>query len=731
MDPTRKKRRRYDTNAVSNFTIGERFERLLAWAAPGGGGLVSDCVELCDDPQLGYHVRARRDLALGETVITMPASFMVNEATLVGSSIAAVLADDRSYVNHEVAVEAYHEELVKMSGEELLADILFHRKKAGRSLDTVDQTNASMPMTDRGLLMAFLLHARFDPHERATDGSALSSSATPNSWAPFAQSIPDEFNLPLLWAPTNLRLLSDCLLGHSILRSVAAMTRLVAHDFEKLRARLACATPRGAALRSLLGTSLGLPAEACVDSNGKGDSGDSTGTGIDEKVGSASFALEGGWGEAAFEKFLWASAAASSRSFGDVSAMAGNAVSDGVASDQSLLGGGRRSGLGAMVPVLDFLNHDPDGAQIEWVSGKDHSSSSSSSSSSSTGKSTDASSSDRFPRAVLRKKVRAGEQVLTHYGANRPNDELLICYGFAAWPSQNDQDVSKSQHDSASTPEDVLEIGWGLDDAPGGREVWLSSGSARVGAGNTKLDTFVEAMGRGGNATDASSSSKGSDGFAKSTEAGQRRKVLAMALARGERIEVSLTREAPLGELVGIARALTIAAGAAQMPALPLSEVTGEVNDNNKSTNELAAWAYLSTFLDAKLAKLMSHLQATLGKRFPDPTTTVHGSIGKSIESGNKDLKLANGSTTAAKVVSTVANEASAAPLAASDWWHAVVSGARGDGVGLGNVTVGKNVYAISAENCAIAAYHSKVSILQRAAALAASQMDDLRSKAK
>ena len=690
---------------------------------------MSDCVELCDGPQLGFHVQARRDLALGETVITMPASFMVNEATLLDSPIAAALADGRSYADHEVAIEAYHEELVKMSGEELLADILFHREKAGKPLDAKDRTIANAPMTDRGLLVAFLVHARFDHREGGKESSTNPALAKPNSWAPFAQSIPDNFNLPLLWAPADLRLLADCLLGHGVLRSVAAMTRLVAHDFEKLRVRLASPTHHAVALRALLGPSLGLTSVAFGDAYST--SSTSAGTSLAENEDLARPALEGGWGEAAFEKFLWASAAASSRSFGDVNAMAGDAVSDDAASGKSLLGSGRRSGLGVMVPVLDFLNHDPESAQIEWVSGN-------SSSSSNTAGSLNPGNSGSLPRAVLRKKVRAGEQVLTHYGAHRPNDELLICYGFAAWPPQGKQEARTSR-EAASLQEDVLEIGWGLDDAPGSREVWLSGGSAGAGPGNPKLDAFVVAMDRGGRTNDASAtstSSNNSEGKSSSPEAVQRQRLLATALVRGERIEVALTLEAPIGELVAIARALTAVAGDAQMPALPAATsesvsaggsthfIGGNHGSNSEeATNEIAAWAYLNTFLDAKLAKLMSHLQAALGERFPAPDALSvrksHYSASQRTESGGAELKAAEGSTAAAE------------PLSAAQWWHAVVNGARGNGAGKGNVVIGKNIYATSAENCVIAAFHSKVNILQHAAATAASQLGDLRSRVR
>jgi hypothetical protein len=705
MEQPSKKRPRVGSDGDGCLSTAQRFERLLAWVEAGGGSLARDCVELCNDPQLGFHIRARRDLAPGETVLSVPASLMLTEATLRASPLAAALADGRFYADHEVAVEAYHEELAAMSGEELLADVLRHRAQAGRPLDLKDHASAREPMTDRGLLVVFLVHARFGNVGSAGDCSAAPAPAAslafdlppdgptahasprpPPSWAAFAQSFPDHFNLPLVWAPANLRLLARCLLGHGVLRSVAAVTRLVADDFGKLRARFAGPTSRGAALRALLGPALELPTGAA-------------GAGAADDGGGAAAALAGGWGEAAFERLLWASAAASSRSFGDVSAMAGCASLDSSSSsssssdgaEESLLGGGRRGGLGVMVPALDFLNHDPEGAQIEWVAGSRNRASSCSSSEGSNSRSR-----KLLPRAVLRKKVRAGGQVLTQYGASRPNDELLICYGFAAWPAHERRRAARGQHVASSGAEDVLEVGWGLEDAPGGREAWVDAGGA-------KLDALVAAIGNNGLA-------RGSGGKVSRGEAAPRERQLAVALARGERIVAAITLAAPLGELVAIARAVAAAAGDQDGSHPGHGGLTNGIGDD--AALEVAAWKYLSAFLDGKLAKLLLHLQASLGDRFAAAAGT---SDGRSIAGGG------SGNETAALSFA----EDSAAAGGDAAWWRAVVLGAQGVS-GQGDVAVGMNAYATSAEHCVVAVYHTNVRILQRAAAEAAAHLEDL-----
>ena len=140
-----------------------------------------------------------------------------------------------------------------------------------------------------------------------------------------------------------------------------------------------------------------------------------------------------------FGRFQWASAALSSRSFGDAAAMSGRAPPPG-------------DGLGIMVPLLDMLNHDPEGAHVEWlapaaqpssgIAGDPAAEVAASAASAAAAEAPAAAwvgeagasvvsavSMNAHPRAVLRRPVGKGEQVLTHYGTDRSNVDLLVNYG--------------------------------------------------------------------------------------------------------------------------------------------------------------------------------------------------------------------------------------------------------------------------------------------------------------
>jgi hypothetical protein len=253
---------------------------------------------------------------------------------------------------------------------------------------------------------------------------------------------------------------------------------------------------------------------------------------------------------------------------------------------------------------------------------------------------------------------------------------------------------------ASSGAEDVLEVGWGLEDAPGGREAWVDAGGA-------KLDALVAAIGNNGLA-------RGSGGKVSRGEAAPRERQLAVALARGERIEAAITLAAPLGELVVIARAVGAAAGDQDGSHPGHGGLTNGIGDD--AALEVAAWKYLSAFLDGKLAKLLYHLQASLGDRFAASAGTSDGSSVAGGGSGNETAALSFAEDSA-----TAGGDAAAAAA----WWRAVVLGAQGVS-GQGDVAVGVNAYATSAEHCVVAVYHTKVRILQRAAAEAAAHLEDL-----
>jgi hypothetical protein len=99
-----------------------------------------------------------------------------------------------------------------------------------------------------------------------------------------------------------------------------------------------------------------------------------------------------------WSRWLWASAAHSSRSFEDIQALTGSRL------EPESFGRAVR-GLGVMVPVLDMFNHDPENAHIQWTTSDPPAGP---------------------PRATIQKPVQHGDQILTHYGTDKTSEDLII-----------------------------------------------------------------------------------------------------------------------------------------------------------------------------------------------------------------------------------------------------------------------------------------------------------------
>jgi hypothetical protein len=290
----------------------------------------------------------------------------------------------------------------------------------------------------------------------------------------------------------------------------------------------------------------------------------------------------------------------------------------GVSGDGGSSGGGVVGAeVGCLVPVLDMFNHDPDAAHVEWVVGNNNDdreaegSSSSSSSSPSPSPQPPASLADlqlKHPRAVVRRPVRAGEQILISYtgggggggssggGGSGGCEHLLLAYGFASWHSGSGESVP---------------LGWGLTDLkpPPLPPPSLASPTPPLGGAapsqqqqqqkqqqqqqqqqqtpfslslETKtLDTFVRAL----------LSSPGEE------------KALVEKLVAGAKLEYSVSHTDPApASLLRLARAV--------VAAVSVSTDESANDDKKRSPQDIEkeAWRYLAWFFSTKLQKLSSHL---------------------------------------------------------------------------------------------------------------------------
>ena len=392
------------------------------WFVGEAGGTLHEGAELVVDASgMGGCLRARASgggLSEGAVAFRVPHSAVITlglcrrsdagRAVLCGGSPGDAFP-------HAEAIDAEHARLAALSGPELLADVARSRRAAAEA-ERAAPTRAAAPVSDRALLLAFLVQQRYcraeggdaAPPVPVVAGEGGSGGGGPRTFAPYARLLPAQFTLPILWAEAELRLLAACVCGAPLLRSVAALTRLLADDFVELRRRFGAGDgPGPAALRRVFGDGGGLT----------------------------------------WARWLWASAAVSSRSFPAQCLGDGGAAADG-------------GDVGVMVPLLDMLNHDPDTSHVQWV--------------------VEAGPGAAVAGAVVRRPVAAGDEVLSHYGADLSNTELVLNYGFAELHNRNA----------------TLGVGWGLADLP---ELHRTPAAARaVAAALGAGDAFADQLCAGG-----------------------------------------------------------------------------------------------------------------------------------------------------------------------------------------------------------------------------------------
>jgi hypothetical protein len=450
----RKKSKRGTLEALPN-SAAERFGELVAWARDKGGQFDETKIEISNSSTSGYHIRAVCSLLPDTRVMSIPKKLMLTWPVVQQSHVAKVFASCglTTFEDHSVAVSRELDRLETMDGQDLLADIRKNRLLAISS-DLLPTTTADMMMSDKGLLLAFLIHARSDRTNSSSHG-------------PYARTLPDAFQLPLTWDEPDLQRLAQCILGHNTLRLVAAQTAVLVHDF--------CTVRRHKRLCDLLGFHP---------------------SGTTNQRAS----------EAAYDQVLWASSAVTSRIFGDVAAMTGSKAD-----------AGGREEFGIMVPLFDLFNHDPLSAHITFDA----------------------------PHGIVHKCVEKGEQIISHYGADQSNANLLVSHGFAQWDG----------------PHDSLAIGWSLGSV------------ARTPEENpVLLEAIVSTVCSGGDKAEKETFSR--------------------MLVEGGVIKDVLTHAKPFGDyLVKIANAVALSLG------------NGEESVTSK------AQAYLMSYLHGKRDKLLQHLE--------------------------------------------------------------------------------------------------------------------------
>ena len=222
------------------------------------------------DRNIGCQVRTSRDLKKDEIALSIPISAMVTpDLIAVSDAGRAILAccqtnTNNSSSNQKEEGKKYNNfwnafgitsKLEKMqaqkiqqnSGTQLLVKILQERKKVETVLMKAEQREGENNYTQdsgtklaswgmisyRAPYLAFLIHQRFANEDRPLvvsssfeedDDILLLDEETPETFAPYARTLPSSVCLPICWKRNELALLAGCIPGMPALQKVAART---------------------------------------------------------------------------------------------------------------------------------------------------------------------------------------------------------------------------------------------------------------------------------------------------------------------------------------------------------------------------------------------------------------------------------------------------------------------------------------------------------------------------
>eukprot|EP00560_Eucampia_antarctica_P006088 CAMPEP_0197823892 /NCGR_PEP_ID=MMETSP1437-20131217/1206_1 /TAXON_ID=49252 ORGANISM="Eucampia antarctica, Strain CCMP1452" /NCGR_SAMPLE_ID=MMETSP1437 /ASSEMBLY_ACC=CAM_ASM_001096 /LENGTH=1144 /DNA_ID=CAMNT_0043423285 /DNA_START=99 /DNA_END=3534 /DNA_ORIENTATION=- len=411
------------------------------------------------DRTMGCQVRAAKELKKDEVLLKVPRSIFITPDLIAASDAGRVvlaccenLKDNSrfwdAFGNTTDNEKLFLDSVVPKTGTQLLVKILHERKKVESAMlradkeakqlesklgngNTYEETISSLDfklakkgaISTRSVALLFLIHQRFSncpkPLVVATekvDVSKLINAAntirrksppigSPETFGPYARSLPPSVSLPICWKRNELALLAGCIPGIPLLERVAAHTMQLASDFIALLeagilVRFPHVFPRG-----LL----------------------------------------------TWDRWMWAASVHSSRLLpvscylnkGETSALEHLRHKD----EQFDSPGDVWNELGVMIPLLDMLNHESDSAQVTWLSPEKPNEENDSMDSDSGGSlATDA----HCAKVIVHKRVKKGSQIYTNYGIEG-NDELMLTYGFA----------------QMCNPSDSVSIGWGVNDCVG------------------------------------------------------------------------------------------------------------------------------------------------------------------------------------------------------------------------------------------------------------------------
>jgi RNA recognition motif-containing protein len=308
------------------------------------------------DRSIGCQVRTVRELKKDEIALSIPVSAMITPDLIAlsdaGQAILACCSSASSVSAGEdtnkifwntfgvtsVLEQKQFEKISQNSGTQLLVKILQERKRVETALmkggeiamevkergGESGENNSMHPkqlvpsgsISHRAPFLAFLIHQRFanEQSPQVAENNHLISEDIPETFAPYARTLPSSVCVPICWKRNELALLAGCIPGMPALQKVAARTMQLAMEIVTL-------VDAGLLWR--------FP---------------------------AIFAP----GMITWDRWVWAAAIYESR------VVSVSSLPSWIWSDDSICSSRIWESCGVMVPFLDMLNHEDNAAQVSW-----------------------------------------------------------------------------------------------------------------------------------------------------------------------------------------------------------------------------------------------------------------------------------------------------------------------------------------------------------------------------
>lgn len=369
------------------------------------------------DRTIGCQIRTAREMKEGQVFMTVPKTIMVHPDLIAASDAGRVAlacveklsAGDNfwdAFSNTREKEQLYLDKNSSSNGTQLLVKIIQERKKVEtaltRAAKEVETGNTEVfnlakkgSISTRAVVLLFLIHQRFSDGEEplVVSGAHIDDSAiaridlmegTPETFAPYARTMPPSIALPICWKRNELALLAECIPGISLLQDITGQLMTLSSDLLSL-----------------------------IDA------------GILHRFPSIFSPKMLTW-----DRWLWAATVHMSRLLPATCYLnkGEETAAVHVKTQNELFYSPPEvwNELGVMVPLIDMLNHEVDEAQIKWESPSVPE--------------VDYNEDNNVPMAqvIVQKKVKKGNQIYFSYGPDC-NKDLLLKYGFCQLGNKSDK----------------------------------------------------------------------------------------------------------------------------------------------------------------------------------------------------------------------------------------------------------------------------------------------------